>query len=79
MTADGLARFVLSPQGEAYRRVCAFYGIDPGAPIEDDVLAHDLRTALMIAMPKPEPEAVDDRAGIVTDLDKVIARMERSG
>ena len=83
MTLDGLARFALSRSGKVYAATCERFGVDPAAILDedDDVIALSFRTALMYSLmgDREEAEAVehDDRPGIVTDLDKVIARMER--
>ena len=83
MSLDGLARFALSRSGKVYAATCERFGVDPASILEesDDVIALSFRTALMHSLmaDQSEPEAVDDRPGIVTDLDKVIARMERRG
>ena len=81
MTLDGLARFALSRSGKVYAATCERFGVDPASILDedDDVIALSFRTALMHSLMSDQPEApeVDDRPGIVTDLDKVIARMER--
>lgn len=51
-----LVRFVESPAGMALYSVSQHYGLDPAAGMTDDVLAHNLRTALMVAHAGPEPE-----------------------
>ena len=73
MTAAQLAAFVCSQEGQMYGAVCEFWGMDPGEPLDDEVMAFNLRAALMITRPKPVE--VDDRPGIVTDLDQQMARM----
>lgn len=58
MTA-ALADFVTSPQGRFYGHVCKTFGVDPGAPFSDDVVAFQMRAALLAAEidePEPEPE-----------------------
>lgn len=77
MSAASIASFALSPEGDIYRAVCQYWNLDPGAPLEeeDDVLAFNLRAALMVTAPQP-PE-VDDREGVVTDLDRQMERMLR--
>ena len=59
-----VASFAASPQGQTYALVCDRWGVDPAAAITDDVLAYNLRAALMLAMPARR-EAVDewDEAG----------------
>ena len=84
MSLDGLARFALSRSGKVYAATCEKFGVDPAGILEedDDVIALSFRTALMHSLmsdvPDPE-EVVDDRPGIVTDLAKVIQRMEARG
>lgn len=75
MTAASLAAFALSDQGQMYGSVCEFWGTDPGAPLDDDVLAFNLRVALMITRPKPVE--TDDRSGVVTDLESQLEAMLR--
>ena len=76
MSAEGLARFVSSDEGKLYARVCRIYGTDPAAHLVrfDEVLAHDFRSALLVARePDPEPEVTGD--GIHTDLEQVMRTM----
>lgn len=77
MSAASIAAFAMSPQGDIYRSVCEHWGVDPGAPLEpvDDVLAFNLRAALLVTKPVPKPEPVDDRPGVVTDLEEQMRRM----
>jgi hypothetical protein len=75
VTAAGLAAFALSPEGTVYRQTCEFWGVDPAKDIGDDVLAADFRTALILTRPKEEP--VDDRPGIVTNLEDEMREIAR--
>lgn len=50
MTASALARFADSPGALSYANVCARWGVDPAAGLADDVLASDLRAALVLRM-----------------------------
>lgn len=43
-----LANFAMSEGGKLYGRVCQRWGIDPAAGMDDDVLAYNLRTALIL-------------------------------
>lgn len=56
-----LATFASSNAGRLYGRSCERYGIDPAADIEDDVLAANLRLALMLTdVPDEAEEAPRD-------------------
>jgi hypothetical protein len=61
VTAEALARFAASPGGLNYARVCDAWRLDPGAGIEDDVLAYNLRAALIgvLNANAPKPDAPD--------------------
>ena len=54
-----LANFAMSEDGKLYGRVCQRWGVDPAAGITDDVMAYNLRTALLMreAMDADEPKA----------------------
>lgn len=52
--------FARSDAGAAYAAICERWGVDPGAAFEDDVLAHNLRAALMIAQAGPQKLDDDD-------------------
>ena len=56
-----LADFALSEAGKIYGRTCEIWGVDPAASLEevDDVLAANLRLALVVSMNKSEPEQAD--------------------
>ena len=56
-----LADFALSETGKLYGRVCEQWGVDPAASLEevDDVLAANLRLALLVSMNDREPDSVD--------------------
>ena len=51
MTA-ALAAFARSDNGRFYADVCERFGVDPGAAIDDDVLAFQLRAALAVMAAK---------------------------
>jgi len=55
-----LASFASSDQGKAFARIEQHWGRDPAASLEevDDVLAHNLRAALLVTLAEgvPEPE-----------------------
>ena len=58
-----LASFASSESGKAFARVERYWGRDPAAFLEDgdDVLAHNLRVALMMTLSEDEvPEEVAD-------------------
>jgi len=59
-----LASFASSAAGKSYGRVCEFWGIDPAASLEqvDDVLAANLRTALVVTMHEDSEPEVDQVA-----------------
>jgi hypothetical protein len=42
-----LAKFVRSDEGRFYGLVCEKYGLDPGAPFDDDVTAYNVRAAFL--------------------------------
>ena len=44
-----LANFATSEHGKLYGRVCERYGLDPAAHLDDDVMAYNLRVALLTA------------------------------
>jgi len=52
-----LADFASSEAGKAFARVEQYWGRDPAASLEsvDDVLAHNLRAALVITLGEEEP------------------------
>ena len=56
-----LAAFASSGAGKAYGRVCEMWGVDPAASLEevDEVLAANLRLALVVSMNVTEPEQPD--------------------
>lgn len=43
-----VAAFASSPAGQLYARTCKWWGTDPAAGFGDDVLAYNLRAALML-------------------------------
>jgi hypothetical protein len=52
-----VAAFASSDEGRLYATTCERWGIDPGAILDDDVLAYNLRLALVMAdRPEPEPK-----------------------
>lgn len=58
MTLDHIAAFSQTTSAKVYRDVCERFGVDPAAFLEaeDDVLAHQLRVALVVAHPPEAPE-----------------------
>ena len=52
----GLASFASSDSGKAFARTEQYWGRDPAAALEevDDVLAHNLRVALMLTLSEDE-------------------------
>ena len=59
-----VAAFASSDAGKAFARIEERFGRDPAASLEahDDVLAHNLRAALIVAMAEDEPESDDPGA-----------------
>jgi N-acyl-D-aspartate/D-glutamate deacylase len=58
-----LADFASSDAGKAYARIEQHWGRDPAAFLEDDVLAHNLRAALLVTLAEvtagPEEDPVE--------------------
>ena len=56
-----LASFASSGAGKTYGRVCEMWGVDPAAPLEeiDDVLAANLRLALVVTMNESTESDID--------------------
>jgi len=87
VTTDELARFLESPTGKLYGRVCEHYGHRPGEPLEDedDVMAFALDAAFFVqavehvkSLDQPEMGDLQPADGrIVTDLARQMAEMER--
>ena len=44
-----VAQFAMSDSGKVYGRTCRQFGVDPGAVLDDDVMAANLRVALAVA------------------------------
>jgi hypothetical protein len=57
-----LADFASSDAGKAFARIEERFGRDPAASLEslDDVLAHNLRAALVLTLAGDKPEAEED-------------------
>ena len=57
-----LAAFASSDAGKAFARVERHFGRDPAATLEevDDVLAHNLRVALVVTLHKGDSATADD-------------------
>jgi len=55
---EALAAFVESPAGAMAYNVARHFGTDPAAGIADDVVAYNLRAALLLThgLPSEEPE-----------------------
>lgn len=56
-----LASFASSEAGKTYGRVCEMWGVDPAASLEeiDDVLAANLRLALVVTMNQSTESDID--------------------
>lgn len=56
-----LAAFASSDIGKSYGRICQFWNVDPAASLEevDDVLAANLRAALVVTMHEDSEPEVD--------------------
>ncbi|MGH2373041.1 MAG: hypothetical protein ACRDIC_06125 [bacterium] len=61
-----LAAFASSEQGKAFARIEQHWGRDPAATLEsiDDVLAHNLRAALIVTLAADQAEEDEHRAAI---------------
>jgi hypothetical protein len=59
-----LAAFASSEAGRAYARTEQFWGRDPAAFLEpiDDVLAHNLRAALLVALVEEPTEDAEEQS-----------------
>ena len=57
-----LATFASSEAGKTYGRVCEMWGVDPAVGFEDDVLAANLRLALVVTMNESSGPEVDQVA-----------------
>ena len=56
-----LAAFASSDAGKAFARIEQHWGRDPAASLDDDVLAHNLRAALLFTLAEDEvPEEHQD-------------------
>ena len=57
-----LASFASSDAGKAFARIEQHWGRDPAASLEpiDDVLAHNLRAALVLTLTEDDAEMADD-------------------
>ena len=62
-----IASFAFSDAGKAFARIEDRFGRDPAASLEldDDVLAHNLRAALIMALAEDRPESESDDPGEV--------------
>jgi hypothetical protein len=49
LTLEHIATFAESKDGKLYRDICERFGVDPGAALDDDVMAYQLRVALAIS------------------------------
>ena len=58
-----LAAFASSEAGKTFARIEQHWGRDPAAALEDDVLAHNLRAALLITL--AENESPDEHADAI--------------
>lgn len=57
-----LASFASSDQGKSFARIEQHWGRDPAASLEpiDDVLAHNLRAALLVTLAEEVEEVIED-------------------
>ena len=78
-----IAAFASSDAGKAFARIEERWGRDPAASLEpvDDVLAHNLRAALIVSMAQDEPEVEPDDPGEAARLGgaKVAEILSRHG
>ena len=72
-----LASFASSDVGKNFARIEQHWGRDPAAALEaiDDVLAHNLRAALLFTLAEDESETIDPGEAARTGGDKVRAAM----
>lgn len=75
-----LAAFASSEGGKAFARIEERWGRDPAASLEavDDVLAHNLRAALILTMAEEAPETDEHAAGVeraIRGAEKIKERM----
>lgn len=54
-----IATFAASDAGKVYGRTCQRFGVDPAAGLDDDVMAYNLRVALLVSDVEPD----DDEPG----------------
>ena len=70
-----VAAFASSDQGKAFARIEQYFGRDPARFLEgedgDDVLAHNLRAALIMALAEDVPETDDPGEAARLGGDKV--------
>jgi hypothetical protein len=63
-----IAAFASSEDGKIFARIEERWGRDPAASLEphDDVLAHNLRAALILALAEEDPEKDDPEHRLAT-------------
>ena len=76
-----VAAFASSDAGKAFARIEERWGRDPAAALEpiDDVLAHNLRAALVFALAEDAPEPDDPGEAARLGGEKVREIMSRHG
>ena len=76
-----VAAFASSDAGKAFARIEERWGRDPAASLEpiDDVLAHNLRAALIVAMAEDEPESDDPGEAARIGGEKIREILSRHG
>jgi hypothetical protein len=63
-----VAEFARSDTGQMYATTCERYGLDPAVGFADDVLAFNLRAALLVNAPREEePDFETKYGGLVGD------------
>ena len=76
-----VAAFASSDAGKAFARIEERWGRDPAASLEpvDDVLAHNLRAALIVSMAEDAPESDDPGEAARVGGEKIREVMSRHG
>ena len=76
-----LAAFASSNAGKAFARIEERWGRDPAGSLEvvDDVLAHNLRAALIVSMAEDKPEPDDPGEAARVGGEKIREIMSRHG
>jgi hypothetical protein len=61
-----VAEFARSDAGQMYAATCERYGLDPAAGFADDVLAFNLRAALLVNAPQEEEPDFETKYGAIS-------------